>query len=77
MTKESKLKKIVKKAVENGYVHVSVNEDYRLILFDKSFAKAIWGEDRPNLEITMWEYHLPKAVMADDPISYYMEHLDG
>ncbi len=58
MTQQDKLQKIIAKAVENGwsslpkdieptYENIMANVYYmhKAILFDHSFAKAIWGED--------------------------------
>jgi len=70
------------------------------ILFDKSFAKAIWGEEDAEMDnnnawvssssdiddlgkkkqVTMggklYELHLMKAVISDDPIDYYYENME-
>jgi len=71
-----------------------------VVLFDQSFAKAVWGEDDKNWycnceEIyprghdrdcpmssqnngdSIFQYHLQQAVISDNPVDYYMEHLDG
>lgn len=58
------------------------------ILFDASFAKALWGEEqeygmRHNHKNTFelgalkpgWQYHLQQMVIADDPIKYLGEYL--
>ena len=84
MTQKAKLKKVIEKAVENGWIHVSVNEEYQAILFDKSFAKAIWGEcthEGAEFEKEMlgeeWQHHLQQAVISKNPIDYYYENMEG
>ena len=48
-----------------GMVHFSP-----VFLFDKSFAKAIWGEDWRD-----WKFHIQAAVISENPIDYYMDNL--
>jgi len=123
MTQEDKLKKIIEKAVENGYKVSKAEEDfettiksvdntpyvshksiaveegtlqeyeviiaYQQIIFDHSFAKAIWGERKDHLcktcngplivgtdpYIVGWQAHLQQAVISDNPIDYYYENM--
>ena len=62
MTQEAKLKKIIEKAVENGWdlvpyheiidgwVGDGLDDEYYAILFSHAFAKAIWGEEEAEME---------------------------
>lgn len=59
------------------------------IIFNHDFAKALWGENpktwvhseyskiSDSHYINWWQYHLQQMVIADDPIAYLGEHLDG
>ena len=62
------------------------------LIFNHDFAKALW-EDIPFVHLTVktdasklvgyegalttWQYHLQQMVIAEDPIKYLGEHLDG
>lgn len=86
MEKENKLKEIIIYAVKNGYPESWVEgegEDlyilshgeidgwhYRLMLLDKDFAKAVFGEKQKN-----WVYCLQQAVIAEDVIDYYYQFI--
>lgn len=55
------------------------------VLFEKDFAKALWGEelitsgsdslDDSYWELESWQYHLQQMVIADDPIKYLGENI--
>ena len=53
------------------------------IIFDKQFAKALWGEGskahKLNERVTVydfpWQTHLQNMVIADDPIQYLGENI--
>lgn len=63
------------------------------LIFNHDFAKALWGDNPKIWEsndsyldnddssdngfIWNWQYHLQQMVIADDPIKYLGEHLDG
>jgi len=62
------------------------------IIFDKGFAKALWGEElvgfwqmelrkvKPEDEVVgqpRWEVHLQRMVISEDPMKYLGEHLDA
>jgi len=86
--------KIIKKANENGWNRIKPKDAYyvRDILFDHSFAKAIFGdyvvrwcrehvrekckEYKLDHVHVGWEFRLKEAVVSDDPIQYYIDHLD-
>ena len=62
-----------------GMVHFSP-----VFLFDKSFAKAIWGEcthEGAEFEKEMlgeeWQHHLQQAVISKNPIDYFYENMEG
>lgn len=69
----------------SSYVHGdrSIND----LIFNHQFAKALWGDtqksvwivgDRPTPWIGHpWKLHLQQMVIADDPIKFLGEHLDG
>ena len=55
-------------------------EAYKII-YDKEFAKAIWGEtdysdDFPDgvPVYEPWQWHLMQMVISDDPIQYLSDH---
>lgn len=56
------------------------------ILYDKDFAKALWGDEQIPLKpgqyvilgvgnMIAWRHHLKRMVVADDPIAYLAEHM--
>lgn len=64
------------------------NDAYKELLFDLEFAKAYWGEDKcidvsyfpinkktTHDVISIWEYHLQQAVLSENPLLYYFQHL--
>lgn len=65
--------------------HWSIQE----LIFNHDFAKALWGEKHSAHEgqfvdgahgmrwIPDWQYHLQQMVIADDPIKYLGDHLNG
>ena len=56
------------------------------LIFSHDFAKAFWGNqhlrdcpgcgDMPNYEWPLWEYHLQKMVIEEDPIQYLKQFLN-
>ena len=53
------------------------------IIFSHDFAKAFWG-DAPNIYMSdkgsstvylVWQYHLQKMVLGEDPITYLEQFL--
>lgn len=53
------------------------------VIYGHDFAKALWG-DEPSLdfgtgleEYYHWQFRLMEMVIADDPIKYLGDHLDG
>lgn len=63
-----------------------INEIYSVI-YDKDFAKAIWGEETNKfgfwnkdkfdgyVEMPNWQYHLRQMVVADDAIAYLGDNI--
>lgn len=64
MTQSQKLKKIVIKAVENGFMfNFRKERDWEVNIFYKhNFAKAFWGEE--NIIISISDYEVPQIFMA-------------
>ena len=72
-------------------VIVADNRKYRDILFSHDFAKAVFGFDtesgtakiNPETELdqwgklTKWARHLQQAVISEDPIQYYFDHINS
>ena len=66
-------------------------EDCFPILFSHDFAKAVFGFDtesgtakiNPETELdqwgklTKWARHLQQAVISEDPIQYYFDHINS
>jgi hypothetical protein len=44
------------------------------ILFDKSFAQAIWGT-RERYGAPAWQYHMQQLTLSDDRLLYLGQHL--
>lgn len=59
--------------------------DASYIIFDHDFAKALWGEEKKHsrdqffdiIDKEGWKHYLQQMVIAEDPIKYLGEHLDG
>jgi hypothetical protein len=50
------------------------------LVFDHNFAKAFWGEeynnkDNPYDDSKIWEYHLQKMVVVQEPLKYLEKFL--
>jgi hypothetical protein len=72
---------------DNGIVRIKNNLDEEWaveeIIYNKAFAKALWGEDKEMFCIgdskvffdVAWKEHLRRMVIADDPIAYLGEHI--
>lgn len=75
------------KAVLDWYEVESLStnfDNYKLFIFNHDFAKAVFGDgpyyrfDGDTLDTPrQWQYHLQQMVIADDPIKYLGEHLNG
>ena len=52
---------------------------YEHIIFNKGFAKALWGDDyianKKMFANHAWQYHLQNMVISDDPIKYLADNL--
>ncbi len=61
---------------------------YPIIIFNKQFAKALWGDKFINPEMrddkgskviafqqTAWRHHLRQMVISDNPIKYLEENI--
>jgi hypothetical protein len=72
--------------IDLKWLKFKVNE----LIFNHDFAKALWGEDYltneqigPSSDYAIyatnpaWKANLMCMVIADDPIQYLGEHLDG
>jgi hypothetical protein len=44
------------------------------ILFDKSFAQSLWGQDG-HYGVPSWQHHLQQLVSSDDRLLYIGQHL--
>lgn len=56
------------------------NAEFDISIYDKSFAKALWGEaptDIKGFELQMpeWKRQLQYMVISDDPIKYLGENI--
>jgi hypothetical protein len=51
-------------------VHIAAEK----VLFDKSFAQAIWGT-RERYGAPAWQYHLQQLTLSDDRLLYLGQHL--
>lgn len=65
---------------------ISIMHNLESIIYSHDFAKALWGECTDWVEPIRGEYrvpqngyehHLQQMVIADDPICYLGENLDG
>jgi len=90
MPNEQILKKAIEKAVENGWdptlyrdvfdnwVGDGLDDEYYIIIFSHSFAKAFWGEEKIHDDKfvmiegmqTAWKYHLQQMVLEEQPLKY-------
>ena len=53
---------------------------YEELIFNHDFAKALWPckeLDMYHEEICIWKHHLQQMVIADDPIKYLGENING
>lgn len=57
-------------------------EFYQLLLIDHDFAKAFWGEEMIDDEVSpmgwvgeipIWQHHLQQAVISNNILDYYWE----
>lgn len=107
MTPSEKLQKVIERAIQGGWVKFDDTvegvfdeamcrmQKYARIglLFDRSFAKAFFGETEEPFEANsiedveknwvltgyapLWEFHLMKAALSKDPLDYYFNHLNN
>jgi hypothetical protein len=95
MNKQEILTKAIEKALNNGWAGDVLSGDvtddysnYRNIIFNHDFAKALWGDDlwwiakpgksgehRQELQVPAWQIHLQQMVIAEDPIQYLEENI--
>lgn len=80
----------VEKAVKNNYKDPELKfnigfyldgTNYYSIIFDKEFAKAIWGSDiKPTSPVgpqnILWQWHLTQMVLAAEPLKYLEKNLN-
>jgi hypothetical protein len=75
------------------YVKLTVNDDGMVggeefaieeIIYNKEFAKALWGEDtqwspEPGIVLTgnKWKHHLCEMVIADNPLEYLEANIEA
>jgi hypothetical protein len=77
------LDKAVQLAAKNGWDGDIERSGYAPLVFNKDFAKALWGESRKVAlagelrEVTNngWQYHLQQMVIAPDPIKYLSDNM--
>lgn len=75
-------------AQEQDVNHINIIQ----LIFNHEFAKALWGEDERTYELHIpfgrdgldikyvspkWQYHLQQMVVADDPVIYLGDNLEG
>ena len=99
MTNKEILEKAINLAIDGGWgepeldAKVIATDCFKLggwhlsqVIYDKSFAKALWGENpiRLNLdgiehlvayELPIWKYKLQQMVIAEYPIKYLGDNL--
>lgn len=73
------------KIINNGFTDIAITiyittEVYKIIIFNHSFAKAFWGEERiiDHLGINgmpKWEIHLQQMVLEEEPLKYLKRFL--
>jgi len=91
-TNQQILEKAIQKAIDNGWEHEKITTwrdgygvqkfkslerlkefDVENIIFSSQFAKALWQDP----DYGTWHHHLQQMVIADDPIKYLGDYLDG
>lgn len=89
MSDQEILDSAIEKAESNGWDSIYHDEYHPLeTIFDKNFAKALWGEQTDTLivqnnslnvqqviDMNGWRYHLQRMVVAEDPIKYLGENI--
>lgn len=79
MKDEEVIKKIIEKAVKNGYVEPVIpiyllsreESDYYAILFDLKFAKALWRDEEWE-----WQKYLQQLAIAPNRIEYLKQFIE-
>jgi hypothetical protein len=78
------LDRAIATANANGWkgsvVYPGVYRSPEQLIYSHDFARALWGKEAPNdyckiTGVEMWQFHLQKMVVADDPIAYLGEHI--
>lgn len=102
MTNQQILEKAIKKAIAGGWVdgrlaikelnakpEFALSTFWPLVIFNHSFAKALWGDSDHNIVrasrnfsnetidiyVTGYKFHLQRMVIAEDPIKYLGENI--
>ena len=79
MKNQEILKKVIEKAVKNGYIGKMTDNEiedlifydkYFMIIFSHDFAKCFWGND-----LESWQYHLRQMVLEKEPLLYLKNFL--
>lgn len=62
---------------QQRYYHSAYQQRAREVIFDHSFAKALWGEAAAGMPLVAyeWQYHLQQMVIAGNPINYLGENI--
>jgi len=86
----------VEKAINNKYKDPNLKENigfyldgknYYSIIFDKEFAKSIWGKEVKRLpyeaahphiaeSCILWQWHLKQMLMDEEPLKYLEKNLN-
>ena len=84
MTNKEIFKKVIEKAVKNGWTEGQYHLKYGVrgislsVIFSHDFAKAFWGEEEATWcevcgnckEMDCWQYHLQEMVLEKEPLKY-------
>lgn len=61
---------------DDTYDNFTRQFNYEAIIYNKNFAKALWGEEDTEFVATPdWQYRLQQMVIADDPIKYLGDNI--
>jgi hypothetical protein len=84
MSNAEVLDRAIGKANANGWkgsvVYPEVYESPEQLIYNHSFARALWGKEAPNCYcqvngLDMWQYHLQQMIIADNPVAYLGAHI--
>ena len=91
------IEQALNKAAENGYKpkfnwgfekgRIIDGTNYYSFLFERSFLKAIWGEDKQFLQYSpvhshlgnscvLWEWHAKQMLVSEEPLKYLEKNLN-